>query len=430
MNYKEALEFLESPSRFSPKLGLDRIREFLRELGSPQNNFPSVLIAGTSGKSSSCKMIESVLTSGGYRVGLFTKPHLQSYRERVAIGDDPISPSELTHLVERMVPVAEKIGQTSLGYPTYFEMGVALAFQYFALKKVDLAVVEVGMGGRLDATNILTPILCGITEIGLDHERHLGSTISQIAWEKAGIIKPGVPVVLSPQKAEALAVIEKKAQEQGAPILKSNGRGEGPFQFSLKGQSFSLQGRDRQFQDLFIPLLGEHQIRNAAFALTALEALKDLGFNWKEEDLRRAFRELKWPGRLEVLAQSPLLAIDGAHNPDKGQALAQAVKEYFSFNRLIMVLGFSRDKNFLGFLEKFQPLNPLVIATAYKSGRALEPEEIKRACLNLNMKCETASNVKEAVEKAKGLAKEGDLILVSGSIYIAGEARDIYFSVE
>jgi len=430
MNYQEALEFLESPARFSPKLGLDRIRAFLKELGSPQDNFPSVLIAGTSGKSSSCKMIESVLSASGYKVGLFTKPHLQSYRERVAIGDEPISPQDLTSLVERMAPAAEKVGRSPLGFPTYFEMGVALAFQYFALKRVDIAVVEVGMGGRLDATNILMPILCGITEIGLDHEKHLGNTISQIAFEKAGIIKPGVPLVLSPQKPEALSVIEAKAQEQGAPILRSNGRGKGPFEFNLKGQRFSLQGRNGPLEEVFIPLLGEHQIRNAAFALTALEALRDLGFNWKEEDLRRAFRELKWPGRLEVLSQSPLLAIDGAHNPDKGQALAQAVKKYFSFKRLIMVLGFSRDKNYLGFLEKFQPLNPTIVATAYRSGRALEPEEIKRACLEMNLKCETRPSVKEAVERARELAEEGDLILVSGSIYIAGEARDLYYSVE
>ncbi|MCR4432957.1 MAG: bifunctional folylpolyglutamate synthase/dihydrofolate synthase [Caldiserica bacterium] len=429
MNYKEALEFLESPSRFSPKLGLERIRVFLSELGSPQDCFPSVLIAGTSGKGSSCKMIESVLTASGYKVGLFTKPHLQSYRERVALGDELISPEDLTRLVEKMVPLAGKIGSTPLGFPTYFEMGVALAFQYFALNKVDIAIVEVGMGGRLDATNILMPIVCGITEIGFDHEKYLGSTLSQIAGEKAGIIKPGVPVVVSRQEPEAMAVITRVARELRAPIFDSDNRGDGPLSFSLEGQTFNLRGRDNLYRELFIPLLGEHQIRNAALALTVLEVLRDLGFSWNEDHLRRGFAELKWPGRLEVLSQSPLVVIDGAHNPCKAQALAQAVAEYLLFKRLILVLGVSRDKDFLGILEKFLPMNPLVIATAASSGRALSPPEIKQACQNLGIPCEDFPSVRTALKRAIEVAEAEDLILVSGSIYVAGEARDLYFQV-
>lgn len=430
MNYQEALQFLESPSRFSPRLGLERIKAFLEELGSPEEKFPSILIGGTSGKGSSCKMIEAVLTKAGYKVGLFTKPHLQSYRERISLGGELISKEDLTSLVEEIIPFAEKIGKTDLGFPTYFEMGVALAFKYFAQKKVDLAVVEVGMGGRFDATNVLKPLLCGITEIGFDHEKYLGNSLAQIAFEKAGIIKPGIPVVFSRQEPEAMEVLKRIANERKALQIPGVARAEGPLSFSLAGQIINLRGQSREFEGIFLPLLGEHQINNASFALTCLEAIKETGFSWKDGDFRRGFSELRWPGRIEILSQSPLIVIDGAHNPSKAGALSRAIKDYFSFNRLIVILGVSKDKDLKGILCQFKSFEPYVLASAASSGRAFKPSEIAGACLDMGIKAREFPEVETALRKAIEISEEGDLILVTGSIYVAGEARDLYFKVD
>ncbi|MCR4428109.1 MAG: bifunctional folylpolyglutamate synthase/dihydrofolate synthase [Caldiserica bacterium] len=430
MNYQEALKFLESPSRFSPRLGLERIGAFLEALGSPQETFPSILIGGTSGKGSSCKMIESVLKEAGFKVGLFTKPHLQTYRERIAIGDDLISKEELTSLVEEIVPIAENIGKTELGFPTYFEMGVALAFKYFAQKKVDIAVVEVGMGGRFDATNVLKPIICGITEIGFDHEKYLGNTLSQIAFEKAGIIKPGTPVVVSRQEEEAMEVLMRVAEERGAPLLQGAVQAEGPLSFSLAGQTINLKGQGGVLEEIFLPLLGEHQISNAAFALACLQCIKEMGFSWTEGDFKRGVAGLRWPGRIEILSQSPLIVIDGAHNPSKAGALSRAIKECFQFKRLIIVMGVSRDKDLKGILLKFKDFEPLILASAASSGRGFKPAEIVEGCQGLGIPAREFPGVSTALQEAIGIAREGDLILVTGSIYVAGEARDLYFKVE
>jgi len=429
MNYREALEFLESPSRFSPKLGLERIRAFLKALGSPENCFPSVLVAGTSGKGSSCKMIQSVLTKAGYRVGLFTKPHLQSYRERVAIGDELISPQDLTRLVEKVVPAAQ-LEKPSLGFPTYFEMGVALAFQYFAWKKVDLAVVEVGMGGRLDATNVLAPEITGITEVGFDHMEYLGETLAQIAKEKAGIIKSGIPLVLSSQFPEAMQVLEKRAWELKAPLYFSGSKEISLLSWNLKGQTFNLSGNYGPYEGLFLPLLGEHQLRNAAFALTVLELLLKAGYTWSESHLREGWAHLEWPGRLEVLSSFPVVAIDGAHNPNKAEALAQALKKYFRFRKLILVLGVSKDKDFSGILNNFIPMGPLVITTQARSERARPASELKEICEKAGLASEAIPEVKAALFRALEIAQDQDLVLVTGSIYVAGEARDLYFPLE
>jgi len=426
MQYFQALEFLESPQRFSPRLGLERIKVFLEKLGSPQNTFPSVLIGGTSGKGSSAKMIQAVLTKAGYKVGLFTKPHLQAYRERISIDNQMITQEELRELVEQMVPLVQKLEESKLGPPTYFELGAALSFLYFALKKVDLAVVEVGMGGRLDATNVLEPLVCGINEIGFDHEEYLGHTLTEIASEKAGIIKPERPLIISQQPPEAEEVLMRAAKEKGAPLIFSSQFQPYLLNWSLKGQNFDLRG-EKTYHNLFLPLLGSHQLRNAAFALTILNILQPLGFPFLESDLYEGWRELSWPGRGEVLKENPLLLIDGAHNPPKMQALIELVRNYLSFDRLLLVLGVSQDKDYLNMLRLFLPLKPILIATQAQAGRALPASRLKEAAYEVGLPAGEAQTVEGGVKQALSLASIHDLILITGSIYVAGEARELYF---
>ena len=440
MDYERALAFLESPARFSPRLGLTRIERLLELLGNPQNTFPSVLIAGTSGKGSSCRLIASVLSAAGFHTGLLSKPHLQSYRERVEIDGQRITKASLSAIVERIVPLAQELAATPLGAPTYFEMGVALAFSYFAQKRVDLAVVEVGLGGRLDATNVLLPILTGITPIGFDHTEYLGHTLAEIAGEKAGILKPGVPVVLAPQNPEALIAIRRRAAEVGSPILPSENWQAHRNSADLHGQRFDLEqvtpgsGSQRpgvrKYNELFLPLLGWHQLENAAFALTALERLGEEGFPQEEKHLRKAWAELRWPGRAEVLQEGPLLVIDAAHNPDKATALALTIRDYISFRHLGLVFGASGDKDAGAMLALFAPWRPRLFATQAQSERALAADRVLALGAALGLSGTSFPRVADAVQGALCWAGPQDMVLVTGSTYVAGEARDLYFPAD
>ncbi len=440
MDYERALAFLESPARFSPRLGLARIERLLELLGNPQESFPSALVAGTSGKGSSCRLIASVLSSAGFHTGLLSKPHLQSYRERVEIDGQRISKSSLAAIVERIVPLAQELAETPLGAPTYFEMGVALAFSYFAQERVELAVVEVGLGGRLDATNVLRPILTGITPIGFDHTEYLGHTLTEIAGEKAGILKPGVPVALAPQHPEALAAIRRRAAEVGSPVLPSENWQAHRNSADLHGQRFDLEqvtlesgskkSGVRKYGELFLPLLGRHQLENAAFALTALGWLREEGFGWEEKHLRQGWADLCWPGRAEVLQEGPLLVIDAAHNPDKAAALAETIRDYFSFRRLALVFGASGDKDAAAMLALFAPWRPRLFATQAQSQRALAADQVLALGAVLGLSGTSFPRVTDAVQQALRWADPQDMALVAGSTYVAGEARDLYFPAD
>jgi dihydrofolate synthase/folylpolyglutamate synthase len=442
MDYQQALVYLESPARFSPRLGLDRMQQLLDTLDRPERAFPSVLIGGTSGKGSSAKLIQAVLSRAGFRTGFLSKPHLQDYRERVTVDGCWIDKSDLTRIVSEMVPAAREIAQGSLGHPTFFEMGAALAFRYFAERRVDVAVVEVGLGGRLDATNVLQPILCGITPVGFDHTEILGETLAQIATEKAGILKPGVPAVLAPQPEEALAVIRQTADRIGLPLYSSEIWSPALDAADWSGQTFSLRKvppppgmldlpleEGFAYRRLELPLAGAHQVGNAAFALTVLWLLQDRGFAWEEKQLREAWRDLFWPGRMEILSRRPLLLIDGAHNPEKARALAEAVRALGQDRRCVLVLGVSREKDLGGVLQSFLPLAPTLIATQAQSERARPAEEILAMGLSLGLTGEQTLPLSAAAERAQALAGAEGLVLVTGSMYVAGEARDLFFPV-
>jgi dihydrofolate synthase/folylpolyglutamate synthase len=442
MDYEQALVYLESPARFSPRLGLDRMQQLLERLDHPERAFPSVLIGGTSGKGSSAKMIQAVLSRAGFRTGFLSKPHLQDYRERITIDGRWLDKPDLTRIVAEMVPAAQEIAQGSLGHPTFFEMGATLAFRYFAERQVDIVVVEVGLGGRLDATNVLQPILCGITPVGFDHTEILGDTLPQIAAEKAGILKPGVPTVLAPQTDEALAVIRQMASQRGVPLYSSEIWSLEPEISDWSGQTFSLRkvppppgmvdlplAEGFVYPHLELPLTGAHQRSNAAFALTVLWLLQERGFVWEEKQLREAWRDLFWPGRMEMLSRCPLLMIDGAHNPEKARALAEAVRTLGQDRRLVLVLGVSREKDLRGVLQPFLPLVPILIATQAQSERARSAKEVHALGRSLGLEAEQVLPVSAAVERAQALAGADGLVLVTGSMYVAGEARNLFFPI-
>lgn len=319
-------------------------------------------------------------------------------------------------------------------------MGVALAFSYFAQEQVELAVVEVGLGGRLDATNVLLPILTGITPIGFDHTEYLGHTLAEIAGEKAGILKPGVSAVLAPQHPEALVAIRRRAAEVGSRIIASEG-----WQIHLNSanlckqcfdltqatlQNGSLKSGIRKYEQLFLPLLGRHQLGNAAFALTALERLREEGFAWEEKHLRQAWADLCWPGRAEVLQERPLLVIDAAHNQDKASALALTIREYFSFRNLALVFGASGDKDAGAMLALFEPWRPRLFATQAKSERALAADRVLSLGTATGLPGDAFPSVTAAVQGALRWAGPADMVLVTGSTYVAGEARDLYFPAD
>ncbi len=427
LTYQEALNFIYSfvdqekaliagPSRFD----LQRMVALLDLLGNPHRRYQAIHIAGTKGKGSTAAMIESILRAGGYKTGLFTSPHLHTYRERIRVAGRPMREEEMMGQVERLIPVAKKVPEL-----TTFEVTTALAFSHFVDQKVDWAILEVGLGGRLDATNIIDPAVTVLTFIGYDHTEVLGHRLAEIAREKAGIIKRGRPVISAPQRPTALRAIKKACQERGAPLTLVGEEWSWERQgFDLEGQGLSLRRDSKDlYPHLWIPFLGLHQLTNAATAVATIEKLKEGGLSLLRGSVEEGLRRASWPGRLEVLGRKPLLVMDGAHNVDSARALAQALSEYFSYKSLIFVLGFSLDKDIRGMLRQLLPLAQEVMVTKSQHPRAVEPERLRALVAAQGRKALASESVEEALWRALGLASEEDLVCVTGSLFVVAEAR-------
>lgn len=424
-SYQEALDYLyrfvnfeTRPPQSTNAFNLGRVVRLLHLLGDPHHQFRSVHIAGTKGKGSTTAMIESVLRRAGYRTGLFTSPHLHTFRERIRIGGEMISSPQFVAEVARIKPFAEQVPDL-----TTFEVTTALAFSHFAREKIDIAVVEVGLGGRLDATNVLTPLVSVITPIGYDHTTILGRRLGQIAGEKAGIIKPGRPIVIAPQRPAALQVIRSVARERESALTLV----EGEWQWKKKwgdptGQSFALRN-SWELPGLWIPLLGQHQLQNAATAVATVSILARQGLAISPEHIGEGLARVSWPGRLEVLSRNPPLIVDGAHNVDAARAITTALAEEFPGRRLIAVLGFSGDKDIRGILRLLLPPARRIILTQARHPRAAGVDSLQEQVESLGFSSELVPYVPQAVEHAQSLAEERDLILVTGSLFVAAEAR-------
>jgi dihydrofolate synthase / folylpolyglutamate synthase len=425
--------------RFGIKPGLERVTALLDKLGNPHHSLKYVHVGGTNGKGSTAVMLTSILREAGYKVGLYTSPYLLSFTNRMAVNGDDIDRADLVSLVEEVRPVVDLISEDpDLGDMTEFEVVTVLALCYFARKNTDLVVMEVGLGGRLDATNVITPLLSIITNISLEHTDILGDTIEKIAFEKAGIIKAGRPLITAAGDKRALGVFEKRCSELGSPLYRvyplsvateavsENKPAALPGKITNAGQFFSYNGFSLQLEKLFIPLRGSYQLDNAATALAAVEILFEEGFHCSDENVILGLAKTTWPGRLELLAEEPLLIMDGAHNPAAMEKLAAAVPAYFSYNRLILVYGMLADKDMESMLNSILPQADTVIFTRPVLPRAADPAVVADYAANklgFNKQVLVINEFDEAVEKAVSLAEPDDAVLVTGSLYTVSDIR-------
>ncbi len=428
--YNSALDYLYSFVDYSLKhaselakaeFNLDRMRDLMHLLGDPQETYPVIHIAGTKGKGSVAALCASALHAAGYRVGLYTSPHLQDFAERMQVDGAPIPHAGLAALVDEI-----KSDVAQVPYITTFELTTALAFLHFARQNVDAAVLEVGLGGRLDATNIVTPRVSVITSLSLDHTAVLGDTLTDISGEKAGIIKPGRPVVSAPQDDEALVVLERIAAERRAPlILVGRDLAFTSLDHSLDGQHVRVSTPGDEPVILGIPLLGSHQAENAAVAYAALQVFQREGLLLETAHIQKGFAQAKWPGRFEVVRSNPPLVLDSAHNRYSAGKLRQTLDEYFPGWPVILIFGASEDKNVADMLTELAPRLERVVLTQAEHPRALEPEKLLLLAEQAGVEAEAVMPVEAAVVRALELAGQRALVLSAGSIFVTAAVRAV-----
>lgn len=422
MKYSDTIEYLYDLQKYGMKFGLDNIRRLMSLLGGPQRSFSSVHVAGTNGKGSTSAMLESLLRTNKVRTGLFTSPHLVSFTERIRVNGEEISEDAVIELADEVRKAAAGVEDFC---PTFFEVVTSIAFLYFMRMKVEWAVVEVGLGGRLDATNIIQPEVTVITSIGIDHREFLGDTLEEIAREKAGIIKHGVPVVTAEQSPEVMKVIQQRCAEMGAPLFRFNSEFSAE-RASGDAETVSLHYKGKNaYRDVGLSLAGEHQIGNAALAIKAAEVLSEkhpeMGF-----DVRKGLGVVNWPGRLEMIRENPPILIDGAHNPHAAMVLAAHLQKLLGtrYRRILMVAGVMGDKDIRGILRPLLPLAAEIIFASPAYGRAASAEKLQSCATDLGYASKTAGSVAGALTRAEGLYGPGDLIVVTGSFYTIGEAKE------
>ncbi|MBI3942693.1 MAG: bifunctional folylpolyglutamate synthase/dihydrofolate synthase [Chloroflexi bacterium] len=439
VSYADALNFLYAHANYDHRRGpeyatdvakLAKFRTMLRYLSNPEETFPSLLIAGTKGKGSTAAMLATILQVGGYRVGLYTQPHLHSYRERVQINRELISQENLIRLAEQLQPLSRHMeAETEYGSPTTFELGTALAFLAFAQHQVDIAVVEVGIGGRLDVTNVLNPLISVITSISLDHTNVLGTTIPQIAWEKAGIIKPHGRVVSSPQVSAAQEVIQRVGTERQAEIRLA-GRDllwrvldKHP---TLTGQHLALyQPQQEDALEISSRLLGQHQQANITVAALAALWLREFApVSVSPETVKTGLALTRWPGRFEVVAGQPPVVIDGAHNGDSAFRLRQSLVDYFPNQPITLVLGFSSDKEIGAFLDALVPACRDIILTRSRHPRATSIENLQKYVAKFGLSTHLSHDVAQGMALARQICAPEGVVCATGSLFVAAEARE------
>jgi dihydrofolate synthase/folylpolyglutamate synthase len=423
-NYEVKPEYRYAPDVIDPT----RPKRLLALLGDPQDRYPSIHIAGTKGKGSVAAICASALRAAGLRTGLYTSPHLQRFNERIRIDGRVIPDDELAMLVEEIRPVVDRIDGI-----TTFEVTTALAFLFFAQRQVEVAVVEVGLGGRLDATNVVQPLVSVITSLSLDHTHLLGGTLAEIAGEKGGIIKAAVPVVTAWQPNEALAVLSAIAEERGAPLtVVGRDWWYELDEVTLDGERFRAGKRGESGDSYDLPLIGEHQALNATVALAALDILRerrpDLGLDSKS--IRQGLAQVRWPGRFEVISRQPVVVLDGAHNVDSALKLRRALERVFPDQRRILLLGVTAEKDVGGIINALAPAADEIIVTAADHPRAATPADLGRQVRLAGFSCAVSSNVAAGLRMALAMAGPRDVICVTGSLFVAGDALTAWRRLE
>jgi dihydrofolate synthase/folylpolyglutamate synthase len=429
MNYEQCLVYLDQILNLGIKFGLDNVSVVLASLNNPQKQYPSIHVAGTNGKGSVCAMLSQILIEHNFCPGLFTSPHLVSVRERIQIAGKPISKKNFSRHLTNLRGVVEELiaSKTLLSPPTYFEILSCLAFLHFAEEGADMAILEVGMGGRFDATNVVTPVVSVITTISPEHQKFLGDTQSEIASEKAGIIKPGIPLVCGVEENEAHLTIRKKAKKLNAPFFEvfSNGR---RLRKEKTIRNFRFEYKLKEEEYVYMPsLLGEHQGKNAAIAIAVARHLSN---DWKRLEKSRIIRGVErahWPGRLEMISENPLVFVDGAHNEEGAKALRKYVEEFIS-SPIVLVFAVMRDKNIEELSEILFPIAHKVICTKFPFFKAAKPEDIQRRASRFQDRIVIQPDVQQAFQTALQAASSDGVVLVAGSLFLVGEIKKIFTS--
>jgi len=442
--YQQAMQYLFDKTDYERQqklrynvttFDLKRMNLLLKGLGDPHKKTKMVHIAGTKGKGSTATMLAKMMEANGYSVGLYTSPHVMSLHERIAINSEMIDKKMMTNLMNRVHPVIEKLIKTDNG-PTFFEIMTALAFLHFADNEVDLAIIETGLGGRLDSTNVVDPELVGITSISIDHQNLLGTTLDSITKEKGGVIKKGVPVVTVQQDPGAMRILRKMAVSQKAPLAITGKDIDFSYRFESSREHgphtrICLTTPSSRFEHLRVPLPGEHQAINCGLALAMLDNLKNQGYEIDDQKAVTGLNEVKMSGRMEIVCEDPRILIDAAHNAASVRALIQAIGQHVPYDSMIIIFGCNGDKDVRGMLTELQYGADKVIFTRSNSPKAVFPSELAEMYTELCGKmCQTALSLKEAIRVAGSAVSKEDLICVTGSFYLVGQTKQMFHPEE
>jgi dihydrofolate synthase/folylpolyglutamate synthase len=429
MNYDEAMSYIKNTAKFGSNYGLSRTEKILDLLGNPHKKLKCIHIGGTNGKGSTTAMLNAILMEAGFKTGMYISPFIEEFEERIQINGKNISKEHLCSIVTEVSQAVDEVVRLGFEHPTEFEIITCAMFLYFYRMQVDYAIIEVGLGGRLDSTNVINPILSIITSISYDHMHILGDTLEKIAGEKAGIIKEGVPLILYPQEDESLKVIEERCKEKNSPIIKVARDCVNLFQVTNKSngdyiQRIVIKTKECDY-NVNLSLLGKHQLLNCATVIYAVEQLKSMDIEIKSRHITLALEKVKWPGRMEVMSVDPLVVIDGAHNIDGIKKLTESIDIYFSYNNLVLILGILADKQVEQMVETIVPKAKKIIAVTPNSDRAELGAELAEVIKKYNSNVEVIEGYSDAFKTGIKNCSSEDLLLVCGSLYMIGGMRGI-----
>lgn len=428
MKYEEALEYISQTNKFGIRLGLENIGKLLELLGNPQETLNIIHVAGTNGKGSVCSFISNILRESGYKVGLYTSPYLETFTERIRVNGENIPQEDVARIITLIKEKIEVMVSQGYAYPTEFEVVTAMAFYYYSEQKVDFVALEVGLGGRYDATNIITKSLVSvITSISLDHTGILGDTIEKIAYEKAGIIKENGVVLVYDQTDEAKDVIKSVCKEKKAKYIEVNFDNINIKKSDINSQVYDCNVMGEVYNNLEIMLIGEHQINNSILAMSVLKYIKDTKKldNVSEEYIRKGLITTKWPGRIEKIKESPIFIIDGAHNEDGAKSLAKALDKHFKGKKLTLLIGMLEDKDIDGVLDILMPKFSKVVTTTPNNPRAINSDILKEKILKYVSDVTSKHEIEEAVNYTLETSNKDDIIISAGSLYMIGTVRTL-----
>ncbi len=425
MNYKAAIDFIQGTKVFGSKLGLERISKLMDLLGNPEDKLQIIHVAGTNGKGSTIAFMSSVLIQAGYKVGIYTSPGLHHFNDRIRINQKEIDDDSVAEITDKIKSKIDEMLDMGFEHPTEFEIMTALALLYFKENKCNIVILEVGLGGRLDSTNVIkAPMLAVITPIDYDHMDILGNTIEKIALEKAGILKRGTRLILSPQREEAELVILKKAEALGIPVHKVSFSSIEPISWNENTQCFSVDQ-----EEFKTSILGCHQIQNALVAIEAIYALETLGVDIPHDALKKGLVMARWPARFEVLSKDPLMVIDGAHNLQGVKILKENLLSYFPTKEIIFIMGVMKDKNYTEMIKEMKPLMHKVYTVTPDNNRSLKAEDLQEALSREGILAKACLGIPQAIEESMNQIEDNQMICAFGSLYFMGELRETYLNL-